>query len=78
VILAIISIARGLGLHLVAEGVETEVQARYLQANGCTSMQGYLYYRPISLSSFINVLQAQNQVEGATPDAGAARLAIQA
>jgi diguanylate cyclase (GGDEF)-like protein/PAS domain S-box-containing protein len=75
VILAIISIARGLGLHLVAEGVETEVQARYLQANGCNSMQGYLYYRPISLTSFINVLQGQNQIEGAAP---ATLVAIQA
>jgi diguanylate cyclase (GGDEF)-like protein/PAS domain S-box-containing protein len=62
VILAIISIARGLGLHLVAEGVETEVQARYLQANGCTTMQGYLYHRPISLQNFIGVLQHQNSL----------------
>jgi diguanylate cyclase (GGDEF)-like protein/PAS domain S-box-containing protein len=60
VILAIISIARGLGLHLVAEGVETEIQERYLEANGCTTMQGYLYHRPISLTSFIDVLQEQN------------------
>jgi EAL domain-containing protein (putative c-di-GMP-specific phosphodiesterase class I) len=60
VILAIISIARGLGLHLVAEGVETDVQARYLQANGCTTMQGYLYHRPISLASFIDVLHNHN------------------
>ena len=59
VILAIISIARGLGLHLIAEGVETEMQARYLRASGCTIMQGYLYHRPISLSSFIGVLEAQ-------------------
>jgi diguanylate cyclase (GGDEF)-like protein/PAS domain S-box-containing protein len=65
VILAIISIARGLGLHLVAEGVETEVQARYLQANGCTTMQGYLYYRPIALPRFIDVLQ--DQVGSASP-----------
>ncbi|QGZ39959.1 EAL domain-containing protein [Pseudoduganella flava] len=63
VILAIISIARGLGLHLIAEGVETEVQARYLQANGCTTMQGYLYHRPIALTSFVGVLQAQNQAQ---------------
>ncbi|WP_375539604.1 putative bifunctional diguanylate cyclase/phosphodiesterase [Rugamonas fusca] len=62
VILAIISIARGLGLHLVAEGVETDVQARYLEANGCTTMQGYLYHRPISLSHFIHVLQEQNRM----------------
>jgi diguanylate cyclase (GGDEF)-like protein/PAS domain S-box-containing protein len=60
VILAIISIARGLGLHLIAEGVETEVQARYLKANGCLTMQGYFYHRPISLTDFIAVLGTQD------------------
>ncbi|MET0268058.1 MAG: EAL domain-containing protein [Duganella sp.] len=67
VILAIISIARGLGLHLVAEGVETEVQARYLQANGCSTMQGYLYYRPLALPRFIDVLQDQARVSAPAP-----------
>lgn len=72
VILAIISIARGLGLHLIAEGVETDVQARYLQASGCTTMQGYLYHRPISLGSFMAVLEAQqrNGPAAATSAAG--------
>jgi EAL domain-containing protein (putative c-di-GMP-specific phosphodiesterase class I) len=69
VILAIISIARGLGLHLVAEGVETREQARYLQANGCTTMQGYLYHRPIPLQQFLNVINQQS---------GAPRLAFKA
>ncbi|MES2900068.1 MAG: EAL domain-containing protein [Pseudomonadota bacterium] len=59
VILAIISIARGLGLHLVAEGVETAVQARYLEAHGCPAMQGYLYHRPMPLAAFLAVLGAQ-------------------
>jgi diguanylate cyclase (GGDEF)-like protein/PAS domain S-box-containing protein len=59
VILAIISIARGLGLTLIAEGVETDVQARYLKANGCLTMQGYLYHRPISLTDFMGVLHTQ-------------------
>jgi diguanylate cyclase (GGDEF)-like protein/PAS domain S-box-containing protein len=77
VILAIISIARGLGLHLVAEGVETEVQARYLAANGCATMQGYLYHRPIALTAFMEVLAAQNQAEAPAQPAGP-RLAIQA
>jgi diguanylate cyclase (GGDEF)-like protein/PAS domain S-box-containing protein len=59
VILAIISIARGLGLNLIAEGVETDVQARYLKSNGCLTMQGYLYHRPISLTEFMGVLHTQ-------------------
>jgi len=79
VILAIISIARGLGLHLVAEGVETEVQARYLAANGCATMQGYLYYRPVALTNFMEVLAAQNQAGApAAVAAGGLRLASQA
>ncbi len=65
VILAIISIARGLGLHLIAEGVETDVQARYLKANGCLTMQGYLYHRPIPLSQFIGLLGEQGGDAGA-------------
>ncbi|MBJ7311542.1 EAL domain-containing protein [Rugamonas sp. CCM 8940] len=75
VILAIISIARGLGLHLVAEGVETALQARYLQSHGCTTMQGYFYHRPISLSNFIGVLQQQAGDSVAPPHAPAPQLA---
>ncbi|KQQ47541.1 diguanylate cyclase [Duganella sp. Leaf126] len=67
VILAIISIARGLGLHLVAEGVETAVQARYLQAHGCSTMQGYLYHRPIPLPRFIEVLDQARPAALAQP-----------
>ncbi|WP_051972204.1 EAL domain-containing protein [Massilia sp. 9096] len=64
VVLAIISIARGLGLNLIAEGVETEIQARYLRANGCLTMQGYLYYRPMPLPRFMDVLQEHGVQSG--------------
>jgi diguanylate cyclase (GGDEF)-like protein/PAS domain S-box-containing protein len=47
---AIIAMADSLGLECVAEGVETEAQARLLQGLGCTVMQGYLFARPVSLS----------------------------
>ncbi len=59
VVLAIISIARGLGLKLVAEGVETDVQARYLEQSGCTTMQGYLYYPALPCGQLIELLHAQ-------------------
>jgi len=59
VVLAIISIARGLGMNLVAEGVETETQARYLEQSGCRTMQGYLYYRPVSQQRMLELLRAQ-------------------
>ncbi|MDF3822679.1 EAL domain-containing protein [Leptospira sp. 96542] len=43
---AILSIAQGLGLTTVAEGVETEAQLRYLAERGCALIQGYLFMRP--------------------------------
>ncbi|MDL2284241.1 EAL domain-containing protein [Oxalobacter sp. OttesenSCG-928-P03] len=56
VVLAIISIAQGLDMTLIAEGVETEVQAQYLQRWGCNLMQGYLYYRPLPLNQLLELL----------------------
>jgi diguanylate cyclase (GGDEF)-like protein/PAS domain S-box-containing protein len=53
VVLAIISIARGLGLNLIAEGVETEAQLDYLRAHGCTIMQGFLFHRPMPIDEFV-------------------------
>ena len=57
IILAIIAIAKGLNLKLVAEGVETQIQANYLQLSGCVTMQGFLYYRPMTQHQFLCVLQ---------------------
>jgi diguanylate cyclase (GGDEF)-like protein/PAS domain S-box-containing protein len=59
VVLAVISIARGLGLSLVAEGVETESQASYLQQAGCDTMQGYFYARPMQRQNLQQMLQQQ-------------------
>lgn len=59
VVLAIISIAKGLGLNLVAEGVETAAQASYLTLAGCTTMQGYFYHRPLSHPKLLELLYLQ-------------------
>ena len=59
VVLAIISIAKGLGLKLVAEGVETEVQKRYLEQAGCQTIQGYYYHRPMPQSALMGLLRSQ-------------------
>jgi diguanylate cyclase (GGDEF)-like protein/PAS domain S-box-containing protein len=44
---AMIAMGLGLGLTVVAEGVETEVQRAYLTKRGCTELQGYLFSRPV-------------------------------
>jgi diguanylate cyclase (GGDEF)-like protein len=43
----LIGLGRGLGLEVIAEGVETESQQRFLFAHGCTAVQGYLFARPM-------------------------------
>jgi len=47
VIQAIIGIAHGFGLHLLAEGVETNFQMKTLHELGCNEMQGYLFSKPV-------------------------------
>jgi EAL domain-containing protein (putative c-di-GMP-specific phosphodiesterase class I) len=47
IIQAIIDIARGFGLNVIAEGIETKYQMETLQNFGCNEMQGYLFNRPV-------------------------------
>ncbi|MDP9436285.1 MAG: EAL domain-containing protein [Actinomycetota bacterium] len=47
VVQATIAMAHALGLVIVAEGVESEAQDRYLDALGCDLQQGYLHARPM-------------------------------
>ena len=43
----IVLLAESLGLSVIAEGVETDDQRRFLASQGCHSYQGYLYSKPI-------------------------------
>jgi len=49
----ILSMARHLGLRVVAEGVETQAQADFLSAQGCDALQGYLFARPVALDAWL-------------------------
>jgi len=54
--IAIIGLAHALGLQVVAEGVETEEQHRFLLDYGCNFFQGFLFSRPVSASDFAQKL----------------------
>ena len=44
--------AHELGIHVIAEGVETEAQRELLAVAGCDYAQGYLYSRPVPAADF--------------------------
>jgi diguanylate cyclase (GGDEF)-like protein/PAS domain S-box-containing protein len=48
----IIALAGGLGLSVIAEGVETAAQQWFLESQGCPFYQGYLFGRPMQLADY--------------------------
>ncbi|MAM89001.1 MAG: hypothetical protein CME36_17000 [unclassified Hahellaceae] len=54
--LAILSLAKNLGMHVVAEGVEHLDQLRFLKEHGCDSVQGYLFGKPMPERDFIDFI----------------------
>ena len=56
---AIVGMAQGLGIDIVAEGVENEQQADYLKGLGCYTMQGYLFSKPVKIAEFLDRVDTQ-------------------
>jgi|GEM_PF-1243351 len=63
----IITMAKSLGIHTLAVGVETEEQASYLKQIGCELLQGFLYSRPSKLSATSEILESLNSNDDGTP-----------
>jgi EAL domain-containing protein (putative c-di-GMP-specific phosphodiesterase class I) len=52
IVRAVISLAHSLGIDVVAEGVESELQCVLLEEDGCSHFQGYLFGKPLPLADF--------------------------
>lgn len=56
---AIVGMAHGLGIDIIAEGVENTTQSNYLESLGCFTMQGYLFSRPLKVANFLSTVAEQ-------------------
>lgn len=62
----VIRMAKALNMDIVAEGVETENQRKFLLDCGCDCIQGYYYSRPLSVKDFEDLMTSRDVVEGIT------------
>ncbi|MCQ4316924.1 putative bifunctional diguanylate cyclase/phosphodiesterase [Stutzerimonas zhaodongensis] len=63
IVRAIIQLGKSLGMLVIAEGVETEEQERYLIEEGCNEGQGYYYSKPVPASELTSLLNQSLRVE---------------
>ncbi|MBA2939086.1 EAL domain-containing protein [Paenibacillus sp. CGMCC 1.16610] len=56
VVKTIIHLAHGLGMRVVAEGVETKEQLTFVKQQNCDEVQGYLFSKPIVFEDFLRLL----------------------
>lgn len=69
IVCAVIELGGKLGMHVVAEGLETAGQARFLRQQGCDFGQGFFFFRPLDATEMAEVLRGEGEA------AAAARLA---
>ncbi len=63
----IVALAQAMGMHVIAEGVETEQQLSFLENIGCHIYQGYLFGRPLPLKAFEVFLKTTHSQAPRTP-----------
>jgi diguanylate cyclase (GGDEF)-like protein len=66
---AIVGMARALGLEVLAEGVESELQLQVLGGLGCTRVQGYLFARPQPADRLLALVESQAREQPREPQA---------
>jgi diguanylate cyclase (GGDEF)-like protein len=61
IVRTIVTLARNLGMEVIAEGIETAAQNEQLKALGCEYGQGYLFSRPVVSADVITILEKERE-----------------
>ncbi|HHX59695.1 MAG TPA: EAL domain-containing protein [Epulopiscium sp.] len=63
IVQVVVQIAEALNLEVIAEGVETKEQLRYLQKSRCSQAQGYLFSKPVPAEQMSEIFEAKISYE---------------
>ena len=63
---AVLTMGRKLNMRVISEGVENEVQAKYLIDAGCLLLQGFYYGHPAAAGDIAALLHVRPEAEGIT------------
>ena len=67
IVSSVIQLANGLGLRVVAEGVETAEQLEFLKEAGCREVQGYYFSYPVTIEAIETLVLMPPSRSAATP-----------
>lgn len=68
---SVLTLARSLGLEVIAEGIETGAQEAFLASHGCHEGQGYRYGKPMDADAFLTAAMASRHATVARTQHGA-------
>jgi EAL domain-containing protein (putative c-di-GMP-specific phosphodiesterase class I) len=60
IVSAVIAMGKALNIRVIAEGVETPEQLKFLKEHGCYEFQGYLFSRPMAASALTDMIHNQS------------------
>lgn len=64
IVRSVIALGQSMGMEVIAEGVESIEQQKFLAQHGCTQYQGYLFSKPLAADDFARFVQQHNGISG--------------